>query len=80
MATGAGNLKPTRCSRPTTSSCTRLLGTGDPGKMQRALHEILRYQNEDGGWCIYPGGPSNISSSVKCYLACKLMGWLPTSR
>src|ERR1700761_9559739 len=40
-----------------------LLGTGDPGKMQRAMNEILRYQNEDGGWAIYPGGPSNISLS-----------------
>ncbi|WP_114206219.1 squalene--hopene cyclase [Acidisarcina polymorpha] len=51
-----------------------LLGTGDPGKMGRAMSEILRYQNEDGGWSIYPGGPSNISLSVKCYLAGKLMG------
>jgi len=51
-----------------------LLGTGDPGKLQRALNEILRYQNDDGGWSIFPGGPSNISLSVKCYFACKLMG------
>ena len=51
-----------------------LLGTGDAGKMQRAMAEILRYQNEDGGWSIYPGGPSNISLSVKCYFAGKLMG------
>jgi squalene-hopene/tetraprenyl-beta-curcumene cyclase len=51
-----------------------LLGTGDQGKLERALNEILRYQNEDGGWSIYPGGPSNISLSVKCYFACKLMG------
>src|SRR5271163_5128464 len=35
-----------------------LLGTGDPGKMERALNEIFRYQKEDGGWSIYPGGPS----------------------
>jgi squalene-hopene/tetraprenyl-beta-curcumene cyclase len=54
-----------------------LLGTGDPGKLQRALNEILRYQNEDGGWSIYPGGPSNISLAVKCYFACKLMGMSP---
>ncbi len=54
-----------------------LLGTGEPGRMQRALTEMLRYQNEDGGWSIYPGGPSNISLSVKCYFACKLMGWSP---
>jgi squalene-hopene/tetraprenyl-beta-curcumene cyclase len=52
-----------------------LLGTGDPGKLQRAMNEILRYQNTDGGWAIYPGGPSNISLSVKCYFAGKLMGF-----
>ncbi len=52
-----------------------LLGTGDPARLERALAELLRYQNEDGGWSIYPGGPSNISLSVKCYFACKLMGW-----
>ncbi|MGB0122142.1 MAG: prenyltransferase/squalene oxidase repeat-containing protein, partial [Silvibacterium sp.] len=54
-----------------------LLGTGDAGRMQRALTEMLRYQNDDGGWSIYPGGPSNISLSVKCYFACKLMGMSP---
>jgi squalene-hopene/tetraprenyl-beta-curcumene cyclase len=52
-----------------------LLGTGDPGKMERALNEILRHQNEDGGWSLYPGGPSNISYGVKAYLALKIMGW-----
>ncbi len=54
-----------------------LLGTGESGRLGRALAEMLRYQNEDGGWSIYPGGPSNISLSVKCYFACKLMGWSP---
>ncbi len=52
-----------------------LLGTGEQNRLERALTEMLRYQNEDGGWSIYPGGPSNISLSVKCYFACKLMGW-----
>ncbi len=52
-----------------------LLGTGDPGKMERAVNEILRHQNEDGGWSLYPGGPSNINYGVKCYFALKLMGW-----
>src|ERR1700678_2473907 len=52
-----------------------LLGTGDPGRMERAVNEILRHQNEDGGWSLYPGGPSNISYGVKAYLALKLMGW-----
>ena len=35
-----------------------LLGTGDKGRMERAVNEILRHQNEDGGWSLYPGGPS----------------------
>src|ERR1700744_816917 len=52
----------------------RFLGTGDEGKMRRALTEMLRFQNDDGSWSIYPGGPGNISLSVKCYFACKLMG------
>ena len=51
-----------------------LLESGDPGRMKRALTEILRYQNADGSWSIYPGGPGNISLAVKCYFACKLMG------
>jgi squalene-hopene/tetraprenyl-beta-curcumene cyclase len=57
--------------------CHFLLGTGDPDRLQRALNEIIPNQNADGGWSLYPGGPSNISLSVKCYFAFKLMGWSP---
>ncbi|MGC9198067.1 MAG: squalene--hopene cyclase [Acidobacteriaceae bacterium] len=52
-----------------------LLGNGDRGRMERAANEIIRHQNEDGGWSLYPGGPSNVNYGVKCYLALKLMGW-----
>jgi squalene-hopene/tetraprenyl-beta-curcumene cyclase len=52
-----------------------LLGSGDPGKMSRCVNEILRHQNDDGGWSLYPGGPSNVNYGVKCYFALKLMGW-----
>src|ERR1035437_771091 len=51
-----------------------LLETGDPGRLQRALTEMMRYQNGDGSWSIYPGGAGNISLSVKCYSSAKLMG------
>jgi squalene-hopene/tetraprenyl-beta-curcumene cyclase len=51
-----------------------LLESGDPGRLQRALIEMLRYQNEDGSWSLYPEGPGNISLSVKCYFSAKLMG------
>lgn len=52
----------------------RLQGTGDPARLRRALAEILRCQNEEGTWSLYPGGPGNVSLSVKCYFACKLQG------
>jgi squalene-hopene/tetraprenyl-beta-curcumene cyclase len=54
-----------------------LLGTGNPSRIQRAVPEIIRHQNADGGWPIYTGGPSNISASVKAYFALKLMGYKP---
>ena len=52
-----------------------LFGTGDKGRLERAANEILRHQNEDGGWSLYPGGPSNVNYGVKSYLALKLMGY-----
>ena len=51
-----------------------LLESGDPGRLKRAFTEMMRYQNEDGSWSIYPGGPGNVSLSVKCYSSAKLMG------
>lgn len=55
-----------------------LLESGDRGRLERALAEMWRYQKEDGSWSIYPGGPGNISLSVKCYFSAKLMG-IPAS-
>jgi len=52
-----------------------LLGTGNRSRMERAVPEIIRHQNPDGGWPIFAGGPSNISASVKAYFALKLMGY-----
>jgi squalene-hopene/tetraprenyl-beta-curcumene cyclase len=52
-----------------------LYQTGDPGRIKRAAAEILRRQNADGSWSLYPGGPGNISLAVKCYFACKLVGF-----
>ncbi|HLW53612.1 MAG TPA: squalene--hopene cyclase [Candidatus Angelobacter sp.] len=54
-----------------------LLGTGHRRRMEWAVPEIIRHQNQDGGWPIYAGGPSNISASVKAYFALKLMGYSP---
>ncbi len=54
-----------------------LLGTRDEGRLQKAARQILSQQNEDGGWPIYEGGPSNISASVKAYFALKMTGHTP---
>jgi len=54
-----------------------LLGTGEAKRFQKCSNQILRHQNEDGGWPIYNGGPSNISASVKAYFALKLAGYNP---
>src|SRR5437868_9134280 len=51
-----------------------LLGTGTPQRNEECVREILRHQNEDGGWSIYKGGPSNVSASVKAYFSLKLTG------
>ncbi len=52
-----------------------LLGTGNPERFEKAARYILEHQNEDGGWSIYAGGPSNISASVKAYFGLKLAGY-----
>jgi squalene-hopene/tetraprenyl-beta-curcumene cyclase len=52
-----------------------LLGTGNPERFEKAARYILERQNEDGGWGIYAGGPSNISASVKAYFGLKLAGY-----
>jgi squalene-hopene/tetraprenyl-beta-curcumene cyclase len=54
-----------------------VLGTRDESRFQQCAREIVRHQNEDGGWPIYQGGPSNISASVKAYFALKICGHLP---
>jgi len=74
MGIGVGNWKPIRCSRPTTSICIRNWKAAIQAGSSGALTEMMRYQNEDGSWSIYPGGPGNISLSVKCYSSAKLMG------
>ncbi len=54
-----------------------LLGTSNRERFQKCANYILRHQNEDGGWPIYNGGPSNISASVKAYFSLKLAGYQP---
>jgi squalene-hopene/tetraprenyl-beta-curcumene cyclase len=46
-------------------------------RVAKAAEYIRRKQLETGGWAIYPGGPPEVSASVKAYLVLKLLGDRP---
>jgi squalene-hopene/tetraprenyl-beta-curcumene cyclase len=51
----------------------------DSPRAEAAARYILKQQNEAGGWAQYPGGPIDISQTVKAYFALKLTGHDPSS-
>jgi squalene-hopene/tetraprenyl-beta-curcumene cyclase len=52
----------------------QFLGRRDTEKFRKIARYIRRWQHPDGYWPIYPGGPPDVSASVKAYFACKLAG------
>ena len=50
------------------------LGHGDDPRLRKAGEYIRRKSLSDGGWSIYPGGPADVSASVKAYFVLKLLG------
>lgn len=52
----------------------QFLGKSDPEKFRKLANYIRRRQHPDGYWPIHPGGPPDVSASVKAYFACKLAG------
>lgn len=55
----------------------RILGNGDAVRLSKAAEFIRRKQLPEGGWAIYPGGPQELSASVKACFALKLTGANP---
>ncbi len=53
------------------------LGRENEEQARKAAEYILRQQQDDGGWSNYPGGPLEVSVSVKAYFALKLTGHDP---
>ncbi|MGA2325766.1 MAG: squalene--hopene cyclase [Bryobacteraceae bacterium] len=43
-------------------------------RIDRAVESILARQLPDGGFNVYPGGPADVSATVKAYFALKLAG------
>jgi squalene-hopene/tetraprenyl-beta-curcumene cyclase len=53
------------------------LGKRDDPRLSKLCNYLRSCQNEEGGWSIYPGGPSDPNPSVKAYFALKLIGDSP---
>ena len=52
----------------------RFLGREDESKLTKAAAYIRSKQLDNGGWAIFPGGPVDVSASVKAYFSLKLTG------
>lgn len=53
------------------------LGRSDEARVHKAAQYIRLKQSAEGGWAIFPGGPTEVSASVKAYLVLKLLGDSP---
>lgn len=53
----------------------RFLGMKDEALEEKFVNFILERRLEDGGWSIYPGGPPELNTTIKCYTALKLKGF-----
>lgn len=54
-----------------------VLGRTNPEGIAKLANYVRRRQLPDGGWNIYPGGPSELNATVKAYFALKLAGDSP---
>jgi squalene-hopene/tetraprenyl-beta-curcumene cyclase len=51
-----------------------VLGKADAERIAKLANYVRQRQLADGGWNIYPGGPSELSATCKAYFALKLAG------
>ena len=56
-----------------------VLGKAEPARIAKLANYVRRKQLADGGWNIYPGGPSELNATCKAYFALKLVGDNPKS-
>jgi len=54
-----------------------VLGKADPERIVKLANYVRQRQLPDGGWSIYPGGPSELNATCKAYFALKLAGDSP---
>src|ERR1700681_949285 len=51
-----------------------VLGKAEPERIAKLANYVRQRQLADGGWSIYPGGPSELNATCKAYFALKLAG------
>src|SRR5271157_3466738 len=51
-----------------------VLGKADPVRIAKLANYVRQRQMTDGGWSLYPGGPSELNATSKAYFALKLAG------
>lgn len=51
-----------------------VLGKAAPERIAKLANYVRARQLTDGGWSIYPGGPSELNATCKAYFALKLAG------
>src|SRR3989441_6982546 len=51
-----------------------VLGKADPERIAKLANYVRQRQLPDGGWNIYPGGPSELNATCNAYFALKLAG------
>jgi squalene-hopene/tetraprenyl-beta-curcumene cyclase len=54
-----------------------LIGDVDPVRQQKGGRYLLSQQQPDGGWTLYYGGPSDLSTTVEAYFALRVAGVSP---
>lgn len=55
----------------------RLLRHIDTGREQKCVRYLFSQQQADGGWSLYYGGPSELSTTIEAYLAARVTGVAP---
>ena len=55
------------------------MGRAQSEIVKQAAAYIQQLQRPEGGWSLYPGGPLEVSASVKAYWAMKIAGYDPQS-
>ena len=56
-----------------------VLGKAEPERIAKLANYVRQRQLADGGWSIYPGGPSELNATCKAYFALKLAADDPDS-